>query len=276
MGYRSKGDLPMLIIGELINSTRKTVRKAIEKRDSALIQDLARRQVEAGADWLDVNAGAFADDEIDHLSWLIDTIREVSPSPLCIDSPRPEALEAGLSLAGDDPFVNSITAEKERYRRVIPLVRKFRARVITLSLDDSGMTDDAEKVYGVAEGLIKRLQDDGVPSDRIYIDPLIKPLSTNSQSAVASLGVLDRLSQSFPEVHKTCGLSNVSFGLPKRRLINQTFVVMCMLKGLDAVIVDPLDRRMMAQIVATEALLGRDDYCLRYIEAERQGILDVV
>ncbi len=261
----------MLIIGELINSTRKAIRKAIEERDAATIQDLAVRQVEAGANWLDVNAGAFVNDEVEQLQWLITTIRQVTRSPLCIDSPRPAALETGLAMAGENPFTNSITAEKERYRNVLPLVKKYDTSVVALSLDDAGMTDDMDKVYQVAEGLIKRLEDDGVPPRHIFIDPLVRPVSTNIEYGSGVLNLLERITARFPDVHKTCGLSNISYGLPRRKLVNQTFVAMAIAKGLDSAIVDPLDPRMMAEIRAAETLIGRDPYCMEYINAERAG-----
>ena len=261
----------MLIIGELINSTRKAIKKAIEERDAATIKDLALKQVEAGANWLDVNAGAFVNDEIERLEWLITTVREVTQAPLCIDSPRPAALERGLAMAGDNPFTNSITAEKERYREVLPIVKKYRTNVVALSLDDSGMTDDMDRVFHVAEGLIKRLQDDGVPAPQIFIDPLVRPVSTNTEYGVGVLGLLERITAAFPDVHKTCGLSNISYGLPKRKLINQTFMVMAIARGLDSAIIDPLDPRMMAEICAAETLMGRDTYCMEYIKADRAG-----
>jgi 5-methyltetrahydrofolate--homocysteine methyltransferase len=261
----------MLIIGELINSTRKQIKAAIEKKDSAYLQDLARRQAEAGAGWVDVNAGAFPTDEVERLQWVISVIREATQVPLSIDSPRPAAVEAGLAMAGKDPFLNSISAEKERYRTLIPLVRKFDARVVALSLDDSGMTDDMDKVWEVADGLIKRLEDDGVPPDHIFIDPLIRPVSTNPEYGIGALNVVRRTKERHPQVHATCGLSNVSYGLPRRKLLNQTFVAMAIAMGMDGAIIDPLDQRMMANIVAAEALAGRDQFCMNYIEAERGG-----
>jgi len=264
----------MLIIGELLNSTRKQIRKAVEDRDTAYIQDLARRQAAAGANWIDVNAGAFAADEVEKLRWMIATIREVCDAPLAIDSPRAAAVEAGLAMAGPDPFLNSITAETDRYRTLIPLVVKHHARVVALSLDDAGMTDDMDKVFAVADGLIKRLEDDGVPPDHIFVDPLIRPVSTNGEYGMGALGVIERITTSHPTVHKTCGLSNVSYGLPKRRRVNQVFVVMAIARGLDSAIIDPLDPRMMAAILAAEALAGKDQFCMNYISAERDGRLE--
>ena len=264
----------MLIIGELINSTRKQVRKAVEEQDAAFIQKLAREQAAAGAGWIDVNAGAFPTDEVQKLRWLVDTIRAVTPAPLSIDSPRPAAVEAGLEVAGADAFLNSISAESERYAALIPLVKKHGARVVALSLDDRGMTDDMDTVWQVADGLVKRLEDDGVPPDHIFVDPLVRPVSTSGEYAMGALQVVEKLTAVHPLVHKTCGLSNVSYGLPKRRLVNQVFVAMAIARGLDSAIIDPLDTRMMASIAAAEALAGRDQFCMAYITAEREGKLE--
>jgi 5-methyltetrahydrofolate--homocysteine methyltransferase len=264
----------MLIIGELINSTRKQIRKAVEEKDAAFIQDLARRQVAAGANWIDVNAGAFATDEVERLRWMISTIRQATDAPLAIDSPRPSAVEAGLEMAGAEPFLNSISAESDRYKTLIPFIRKYNARVVALSMDDTGMTDDMDKVYVVADALIKRLEDDGVPPDHIFVDPLIRPVSTNGAYGIGALGIVERISANHPGVHKTCGLSNISYGLPKRKLVNQVFVAMAIAMGLDSAIVDPLDPRMMANIFAAEALTGKDQFCMNYITAERDGKLE--
>jgi 5-methyltetrahydrofolate--homocysteine methyltransferase len=264
----------MFIIGELINSTRKQIRAAIEKKDRAYIQDLARKQAAAGAAWVDVNAGAFPTDEVEQVQWLVSVIREVSEVPLSVDSPRPAAVEAGLAMAGQDPFLNSISAESERYKTLIPLLKKYNARVVALSLDDAGMTDDMGKVWGVADDLIKRLEDDGIPPDHIFVDPLIRPVSTSPDYGMGALGVVERITEKHPHVHKICGLSNVSYGLPRRKLLNQVFVAMAVAKGMDSAIVDPLDPRMMANILAAEALAGKDQFCMAYITAEREGRLE--
>jgi 5-methyltetrahydrofolate--homocysteine methyltransferase len=264
----------VLIIGELINSTRKQVRKAVEEQDAALIQGLARRQVEAGAKWIDVNAGAFPTEEVEKMQWLITVIRKVTDAPLSIDSPRPAAVEAGLAIAGPEPFLNSISAESERYSTLIPFIKKYNTHVVALSLDDNGMTDDMQKVWLTADGLIKRLEDDGVPPDHIFVDPLIRPVSTNGEYGMGALWVVEKITAMHPQVHKTCGLSNVSYGLPKRKLVNQVFAAMAIAKGMDSAIIDPLDPRMMACIAAAEALAGKDQFCMGYITAEREGRLE--
>jgi cobalamin-dependent methionine synthase I len=264
----------MLIIGELINSTRKQIRKAVEEKDAATIQGLATKQVQAGASWIDVNAGAFPNDEVEKMQWLISVIRQVTDAPLSIDSPRAAAVEAGLAAAGKEPFLNSISAESDRYKALIPFVKKYNTRVVALSLDDNGMTDDMNMVWAVADGLIKRLEDDGVPPDYIFVDPLIRPVSTNGEYGMGALWVVEKISTVHPQVHKTCGLSNVSYGLPKRKLVNQVFVAMAIAKGMDSAIIDPLDPRMMANIYVAEALAGRDQFCMNYITAEREGKLE--
>src|SRR5208283_4278512 len=151
---------------------------------------------------------------------------------------------------------------------------KFNTHVVALSLDDSGMTDDMNKVWEVADGLIKRLEDDGVPPDHIFVDPLIRPVSTNGDYGMGALWVVEKITTEHPQVHKTCGLSNVSFGLPKRKLVNQVFVAMAIAKGMDSAIIDPLDTRMMANIAVAEALAGKDQFCMGYITAEREGKLE--
>jgi cobalamin-dependent methionine synthase I len=264
----------MLIIGELINSTRKQIRKALEEKDGAYIQALAKKQVEAGARWIDVNAGAFPTDEVEKMQWLIGAIRQVTDAPLSIDSPRPAAVEAGLALAGADPFLNSISAESDRYATLIPFVKRYSANVVALSLDDSGMTDDMERVWQVADALIRRLEDDGVPPDHIFVDPLIRPVSTNGDYVMGALWVVEKITAVHPKVHKTCGLSNVSYGLPKRKLVNQVFAAMAISRGMDSAIIDPLDPRMMAAIAAAEALAGKDQFCMGYITADREGKLE--
>ena len=264
----------MLVIGELINSTRKQIRTAVEGKDAAYIQGLAQKQAAAGANWIDVNAGAFPTDEVEKMQWLISVIRQVTDAPLSIDSPRPAAVEAGLAMAGKEPFLNSISAESERYATLIPFVKKYTTRVVALSLDDNGMTDDMNKVWEVADGLIKRLEDDGVPPDHIFVDPLIRPVSTNGEYAMGALWVVEKITAVHPQVHKTCGLSNVSYGLPKRKLVNQVFVAMAIARGMDSAIIDPLDQRMMATIAVAEALSGKDQFCMNYITADREGKLD--
>lgn len=266
----------MIIVGELINSTRKKVRQAMEEKNADFIQELAKSQDEAGADYIDVNTGAFADRELEVLEWAIKTIREVTQKPLCIDSPRSSAIELGLKLAGSPVFLNSITAEEKKYNEIIPLAKEYNANVVSLANDDSGMPEDVDSVVKVALKLANRMMSDGISADKIFIDPLIRPVSTRPDYGTIVLQSIWKIRKEIPEIKFLCGLSNVSFGLPKRKIINQAFLIMLIAKGVDAAIMDPLDKRMIANIYAAEAILGKDEFCMNYLTADREGKFEEV
>lgn len=264
----------MILIGELLNSTRKKVRAALETCDTAYVHDLARRQAEAGVNFIDVNTGALLDREIECLKWLIRTIREVADCKLSIDSPNADALAAGLELAGPGAMINSISAESKRYESVLPLVLKHAAPVIALGMDDQGLPGDAEKGFEVIARLIERLEGDGVRREQIFADPLVRPGAADTRVPPMVLDVISRVRAAFPDVHISGGISNVSYGLPARKLLNRAFLTLCMSRGLDAAIIDPLDKGLMAEIAAAEALLGRDAYAMHYIALHRAGKLE--
>jgi len=266
----------VILIGELLNSTRKKVRAALEGRDAAYLQDLARRQAEAGVDFIDVNTGALLDREIESLEWLIRTVREVTDCKLSIDSPNAEALAVGLELAGPGAMVNSISAESSRYENVLPLVLKHRAPVIALGMDDSGLPENEDKGFEAIARLIERLERDGVSRRQVFADPLVRPAGADIRIPPLVLNVISRVRAAFPDAHISGGISNVSYGLPARKLLNRAFLALCMSQGLDAAIVDPLDKHLMAEIAAAEVLLGRDAYAMKYIGLHRAGKLEEV
>lgn len=259
----------MILIGELLNSTREKVRKALAEKDALYIRELALKQQKAGVFYIDVNAGAFAEEELNCLEWMIRVIREVTDLPLCIDSPKPQALSLGCRVAGGDVILNSVTAEKKHFQTLLPIIKEFQTKVIALPMDHTGLTDDEDKIYSVAGALIESLEKEGVAQDRIFIDPLIRPIATNTAYGPLALRLIRRFSQSFPGTHRICGLSNISFGLPERKTINQAFLTMAMACGLDAAILDPLDEILMSQIKAARTLLDQDPFCLDYINAMR-------
>lgn len=264
----------MLVIGELINSTRKEVKEAIEKKDAEFIKDLALKQVEAGSHFLDVNAGAFVDEEIEYLMWLIDTVREVTDIPLAIDSADPNAITKALEkLKGQEVMVNSITAEREKMDALIPVIKEYNAKVIALCMDDSGMPDTAEQRLAIADKLCDEFTKAGIDLDNVYLDPLVKPISVNINFGNEVLETLEEINKRYEGIHTTCGLSNVSFGLPERKVLNQAFFVMCISRGMDAVIIDPLDKTIMSLLFASEALIGKDKNCINYLKAARKGIV---
>jgi len=264
----------MILVGELLNSTRKKVRAALEARDSAYLQDLARRQAEAGVSYIDLNTGALLDREIESLQWLIRTVREVTDCKLSIDSPNAEALAVGLDLAGPGAMINSISAESQRYATVLPLVLKYGAPVIALGMDDAGLPETEATGFETIARLVERLERDGVKREQIFADPLVRPAGANTQIPPVVLDVIGRVRAAFPGLHISGGVSNVSYGLPARKLLNRAFLTLCMSRGLDAAIVDPLDRDLMAEIAAAEALLGRDPFAMNFITLHRAGRLE--
>lgn len=266
----------MIIIGEKINSTLETVRPAMEARDAAAVIDLARRQSQAGADYIDVNAGMFYKNEAEILSWLIQTIQEEVKTPFTIDSPDPKAILAGLKAnRNGKPIVNSITGEKERINGILPLVVEYKTGVIALCMDDRGMPETASERVEVARSLIDLLTREGIPLDDIYIDPMIRPIGTGSHYGVVALDTIRTVKNEYPDVHIACGLSNISFGIPARKVVNQAFLVAAMTSGMDGAILDPLDKKLMTFMYATEALLGVDDFCMNFLTKFREGQLEL-
>jgi len=264
----------MIVIGEKINSTCKRVKEAIAKKDTAFLQKLAVDQAEAGADYLDVNTGAFPEQEAELMEWLVQVVQEVVEVPLSLDSANPAALEAGLKLhRNGSPIINSITAEKVRFRKVMPLILQYQAPVLALSLDDSGISKTAEERFMVARKLIEALCAEGIAQNQIFLDPLIQPISVQNDFGLIAIKVIWRVKQQFPEVNATCGLSNISFGLPQRAKLNRCFLMMALAAGLDSAIIDPLDQELMAAIRASEALLGKDHFCKNYVKAFRESKL---
>lgn len=245
----------------------------VARRDAAAVQREALRQVEAGATYVDVNAGTFVDEEPQALRWLVETVRQAVPAPLCLDSPNPAALRAALEAHEGKALVNSITGEKARFSQVLPLVREHGAAVVALCLDDAGMPGSAEEAAAKGSRLVEDLLAAGIGLDDVYVDPLVRPVGVEPSAGTAALEAIRRLRERYPGVHFICGLSNVSFGLPRRSLLNQAFLAATMAAGLDAVICDPLDGPLMSLLTAAEAVLGRDPSCGRYLRAYRQGKL---
>jgi len=264
----------MIIIGELINASRKVIGKAIEEQDVDAIQTVARDQAAMGADYIDVNAGIFVGREPEYLQWLVQTVQAVTDKPCAIDSPDPKAIEAALSVHRGTPMINSISLEKERYESLMPILAGTDYKVIALCMSDEGMPETMADRMKIADQLINGLVKNQVRLENIFVDPLVQPMSVNDNFGVEFLNTVAAIRQNYPDIHTACGLSNISFGLPVRKFLNQTFMVMAIARGLDGAIVNPLDKKMMASIIAAEALAGKDSYCTNYLKVFRAGQLE--
>ena len=263
----------MMIVAERINSSRKSVAQAMEVQDKGFIQNEARIQVEAGADYIDVNAGSFIGEETELLKWVVEVVQETTDVPLCIDSPDPEVIKAVLPLLHRPPMVNSITMEPVRLEGILPLVAEQKAKVIGLCQSEDTLAETVDDKVRLAGLLVEEVSKAGISLDDLYIDPLVYPISSNPVSALAVLEAIERIMKEFPGVHTICGLTNVSYGLPSRKLINRTFLVAAITKGLDAVIMDPTDNALFGALKAALAVVSKDEYCMEYIAAFRDGRL---
>ncbi|HEY4688381.1 MAG TPA: dihydropteroate synthase [Anaerolineae bacterium] len=264
----------MKIIGEKINGTRKPVAKAITERDAAFIQNLAKKQAEGGAHWLDINAGTHPDREPDDLVWLIHLVQDVVDVPLCLDSANPKALRVALKEVKQTPMINSISGEPDRLSGVLPIVAEFGCEVIALAMDDKGIPNSVAARMAVVRRLFEATRAAGVPDEKVYVDPLVMTIATNTNCGLITLDTIRAVRAEFPQAHISTGLSNVSFGLPVRALINRAFLVLAMDAGMDTAIIDPNDRELQAAMLAADLLLGRDKHCLNFTRAYRKGLLE--
>lgn len=261
----------MIVVGELINSSRKAIAAAIEDKDAAAIQKVAQDEFAAGAHYIDVNAGIFVGKESENLNWLVKTVQEVVDAPCCIDSPDPKCVEEALKIHRGTAMVNSISLERERYYSLLPVIAGTDLKVVALCMSDDGMPETTEARLKIADKLINNLTKQNIPLDNIYVDALVQPVATSDSFGIEFLDAIQVITANYPGVHTICGLSNISYGLPNRKFMNQMFAVMGIAKGLDGLIINPLDKAMMASIVTAETLAGRDNFCCNYLEAYRQG-----
>jgi len=261
----------MIVVGELINASRKVVGAAIKAQDANYILQVARDQLEAGADYIDVNAGIFIDKEGDYVEWMVKLIQENTNAVCSLDSPDPQVLTRALKVHKGTAMINSISLEKERYDALLPIIAGTDLKVVALCMSDEGMPETKENRLKIADQLINGLVKNNVKLENIFIDPLVQPISTNQSFGVEFLAAIEGIMTGYPGIHTMCGLSNISYGLPNRKLLNMSFAIMAIAKGLDGLIINPLDKQMMASLVAAENLAGRDEYCEKYINAYRAG-----
>ena len=263
----------MLVVGEKINTSRKDIAEAVENRDVEAILRVARDQAAAGAHYIDVNAGTFLEKETESLCWLVETIQAAMDVPLCLDSPNPEALTEAMRRHRGEPMINSISLEKHRFESLLPVVTSRPCKVVALCMTQSAMPTTVDERVAAASQLIQRLSEAGLPREKIYVDPLVQPVSVDVRMGPAILGAISRIMQEFPGVNTICGLSNVSFGMPERRLIHRTFLALAMAEGLSAAILDPTDRHLMAALMTAQMILGHDPYCSKFIRGFHSGLV---
>lgn len=266
-----KENKPMFIkIGERINSSREAITRALESKDEALIRKEARLQKEAGVDILDVNCAFNSKNEIADMEWLVGIVQDETGLPLSIDSPNADVVRAALRKHKGRALVNSITFEKKRAEAILPLVKKYKAEVILLTMDERGMPSSAEDRLRFAERGLELAEEYGIPARDFYIDPLVRPVSSEQKQGLEVVESTRAIKSKY-KLRVICGLSNVSFGLPDRSILNAVFLAMMLSAGLDAAIFDPLDKKVKSILKAANAILGSDEFCMEYIKSYRAG-----
>lgn len=255
----------MIIIGEKLNGSIPSVAKAIAERDADLIRERARMQAEAGADFLDVCASVEEDVEVETLKWMIDLVQEVTDTRICVDSPSAKTCAEGIKLCRRPGLVNSVSLEGNKIDTIFPVIADTEWECVALLCDNDGIPDSVEKRMKVFHGIMEKAKEYKIAPSRLHIDPLVVTLSTDQTALTVFAECCRQIKAEYPDIHITSGLSNISYGLPVRRNINQAFMVLAMNAGMDSAIVDPTNKNMIGMIYATNALLEKDDYCLNYI-----------
>lgn len=261
----------MIIIGEKINGSIPSVGQAIERRGAGFIRELAKRQVEAGADYLDVCAGTSPDKELDALCWLIDIVQEAEEIPLCVDSPNAYVFKEVLPRIKRSGIINSVSGEGDKCEVIFPLLRENDWLVIALTCDGKGIPSDAKRKVEIAVRLVEKAAEYDISPERIFVDPVVLALSAVNDSMINFMEAVREIKSRYPTIKTTSGLSNISYGVPYRKIINLNFLTLALSAGMDSAIIDPTNRDTYATILAAEALLNKDRYLRKYSEAYRAG-----
>ena len=259
------------VIGERINTTLKKVKAAVTERDAHYITEDVKQQEACGATYIDVNAGARIGHEEEDMKWLLSIIQGATKLPLCLDSPDPAILEMAYGLVEQTPLINSISLEKDRFDPMMQYLKGKECRIIALCMDDSGMPKSVDDIFGRAKTLVSELEGIGFARDDIFIDPLIQPMSVAPENGTMAMDAVEKIMTELEGVHTTGGLSNISYGLPQRKMVNRIFLAMMMAKGFDSAIMDPLDKEIMAVLKTADMLKGADNFCMNYLKAVRAG-----
>jgi len=242
-----RSDEKMILIAESINIMSKTLGPAMRERNPEPIQEMANTQVEAGADYLDVNIGPARRSGDEFMEWVVNTVQEVTDLPLSLDTTNPVAMEAGLKVCKSKALINSISLQPDRLESELPLVPKYNAAMIGLLWGQEGMPRDANERCMHAVDLVYKANEMGIPSEDIWIDPIVSPISVEINQVKACLEFMSMLADVAPGCKSTVGLSNISNGAPAelRPQLNRTYLIMLMRYGLHSAIVDIFDTELI-------------------------------
>lgn len=262
----------MIVIGELINGMYKDVGKAIANREIDVIQHLAEEQVKAGATVLDVNTGPYATNPKEDMKWLVDSIRKVTDTQLCIDSTKADVIEEALKIVSGRSIINSTSADDDKMSVIFELAKKYNAQVIALTMDKSGIPNSKDKRLELAAKIVAKAMEYGINAEDLYLDPITMPVNVaqpQGNEVIESIREFRMLCD--PAPNTVIGLSNISQGAKDcRSLVNRTFLVMAIANGLTAAILDPLDKELIDAMIAAEIISNKNIYCDSFLSAYRR------
>lgn len=243
----------MIIIGESIHVIARAVNEAIKARDLKTIQDLARAQGEAGADYIDLNVGFLRKDTEETMQWIVNTAQEATDLPLSLDTMNPVAMEAGLKICKKRPLINSASGKTDSKEQMLPLAKKYDCDVVISVINDRGMPAEGDSKLDSIMDTVAYANDLGIPNDRIWADPIVLPVSTageGQKNALATYEFIQMLPEALPDIKSVVGLSNISNGVPVelRPLLNRTYQMMLQRYGLYSSILDVLDEDMLTMV----------------------------
>lgn len=258
----------MEIIGERINGMFKDIKEAIIAKDDTVVKEWAIKQTEMGASFLDISAGASAEDPLATMLWLIEAAQSVVDTPLCLDSTNYDIIEEGLKICRVPALINSCHADRYKIERVFPMAVKYGAKVIGLAMsEDSGIPKTSDVRVALAMELVAAADEFGLPMEHLYIDPLILPANVAQDHFIEAMETLRQVKLMADPAPKTvCGLSNVSQKCKDRPLLNRTALMLLMASGLDSAIADANDENLMNQVAAARILLNKEIYCDSYAD----------
>ena len=258
--------MQLIVVGERINGQFPQVAKAIDSRDAKFIQDLAHAQAAAGAHILDINTGPGREDPAGDMTWLIKTVQDSIDVKLSIDSPSLKVQQTGLALCKRPPLINSTTAEQKRMEKFFPLAKEHNAEIVCLTINEKGIPNSVEGRSEIAMTLLANAMDAGLASEQLFIDPVVLPVTAaQDQCQVLCEALTAFRTLNTPPPKTIVGLSNVSSGAEERNLLNRTYLVMLLGRGLDAAIVDPNDEELMKMVKAAEVLLNQKLYAHSFL-----------
>jgi 5-methyltetrahydrofolate--homocysteine methyltransferase len=261
-------DRPTVLIGERINpSGKKKLGEALKAGKLDIVRKEAKAQAEAGADILDVNVNIFGVNEVALLPKAVQAVMDTVDIPLCLDSASPEALEAALKVYKGKPLINSVSGEENSLAKILPLVKGYSAAVVGLVQDDEGIPHDAKRRLAIAKKIVERAEAAGIPRNDVIIDCLSLAVGADMTAGTATLEAARQIKKELG-VNLTLAVSNISFGLPDRELLNNAFVAMAIAAGVTCVIADV--NKVRPAVLAADLILAHDKYARRYTEGYRQ------